>query len=42
MTFVPPLGGPPPAPKTLGVRGRITLRLIERPDATTDAAPGRN
>ncbi|WP_263834555.1 hypothetical protein [Salinibacter sp.] len=36
MTFAPSVHGPP-----LGARGRMTLRLIERPDATTDAASGR-
>jgi hypothetical protein len=49
MTFVPPLNSPPFAPRaiggsiptTIGIRGRMSLRLIKRPDATTDAASGR-
>ena len=41
MRYAFSLDGPLLPPKTLGARGRITLRLIERPDATTDAASGR-
>ena len=49
MTFVSSLDGPSIVPKaiggsiptTVGVRGRMTLLLVERPDATTDAASGR-
>jgi hypothetical protein len=41
MRYVSILDELPLAPKRLGIRGRMSLRLIERPDATTDAASGR-
>ncbi|PSR00376.1 MAG: hypothetical protein BRD53_00135 [Bacteroidetes bacterium SW_7_64_58] len=42
MRYVSILDELPLAPKRLGIRGRMSLRLIERPDATTNAASGRN
>ena len=41
MRYVSILDELPLAPKRLGIRGRMSLRLIERPDATTNAASGR-
>ena len=41
MRYAPIRNGPAPSPNAFGIRGRMSLRLIERPDVTTDAASGR-